>query len=58
MITGIPLALGFLPNSQIHLDQRYNNNGVPYISISEVIDLLPLNRRILHLTVDVAGVEH
>lgn len=58
MITGIPLALGFLQNSQVHLDQRYTNNNIPYASIAEVLSILPMNRRVLHLPVDIQGVEY
>ena len=58
MITGIPLALGFLPNSQVHLDQRYTNNNVPYASIAEVFSVLPMNRRLQYLPVNIMGVDY
>ena len=58
MQTGIPLVLGFLPNSQVHLDARYTNDGVPYTNISQVFELLPTYRRALYLPVNVAGIDH
>ena len=58
MQTGIPLVLGFLPNSQVHLDARYMNGDVPYISIAEVLSTLPTFRRVLYLTVNIASIDH
>lgn len=55
---GIPTILGFNPKSQVHLDVRYQNNGVPYIDTDEVLRLLPMYQRALHLTVDIQGVEY
>ena len=58
MATGTPLVIGFYPGSQIHLDERYMNNGVAYASTAEVLSLLPLTSRALYLPVNVAGVDY
>ena len=58
MQTGIPISIGFDPGSQIHLDSRYDNNGIPYTSIQQVLDLLPFYKRKKHLPVDINGIEH
>ena len=57
-MSGIPIVLGFDPNSQLHLDTRYQNNGVPYIDTSEVLSVLPLYKRALHLRVDIQGQDY
>jgi len=54
-MSGIPIVLGFDPKAQIHLDTRYQNNGVPYIDTTEVLSVLPLYKRALHLPVDIQG---
>lgn len=58
MQTGIPVVLGFLPNSQVHLDARYMNGDAPYASTAEVLSILPLYRRALYLTVNVLGKDY
>lgn len=58
MQTGIPLSIGFDPGSQIHLDSRYDNNGVPYTSTQQVIDLLPFHKRKQYLPVNINGVDY
>jgi len=58
MQTGIPLVLGFLPNSQVHLDARYMNGDVPYANTAEVFSLLPLYRRKKYLPVNIMGVDY
>ena len=58
MATGTPIAIGFYPGSQSHIDERYWNNGVAYTSTAQVLSLIPTISRVLYLTVNVAGVEY
>ena len=58
MQIGIPLSIGFDPGSQIHLDSRYDNNGVPYTSTQQVLDLLPIYKRKQYLPVNINGVDY
>jgi hypothetical protein len=55
---GTPITMGFYPGSQCPIDERYLNNGVPYLSTAQALSLIPMISRSPYLPVNVLGVEY
>jgi len=55
-MTGTPIVIGFYPESQSPVDERFLKDGVPYTDTADVLASIPTGSRSAGLFVNIAGV--